>query len=112
MAIVVAFDRDYRDTGFAQPAQTVHGLIHGLRLDFARVEEVARDQHERHIFGQRVTFDAIAPGVEEVARAVFRAVAANSQMNVSDVEKFDHEPGEYSTHTAIGRQKPRRSLTA
>src|SRR5262247_1448352 len=106
MAIVVAFDRDYRDTGFAQPAQTIHGLIHGLRLDFARVEEVARDQHERHLFGQRVKFDAIAPGVEEVARAGFRAVAANSQMDVGDVDEFDHERDEYSTYTALGCQNP------
>jgi hypothetical protein len=27
-------------------------------------------------------------------------------MDVSDVEKFDHELGEYSIYTAIGRQKP------
>src|SRR5262249_37447021 len=93
MAIVVAFDRDDRNPGFPQPAQTVHGLIHRLRLDFARVEEVARDQHERYILSQRVTFDAIAPGVEEIARAVLRTVTTDSQMDVSDVEKFDHGAG-------------------
>src|SRR5205085_12093021 len=90
MLIVVAFDDDDGDARLVELPQHEHRVVSGLRVYVAAVEKVAGDDHEVDAAPERVSFDDVAPGAEEVAGAVRQVVALDAEVNVCDVEKSGH----------------------
>jgi hypothetical protein len=71
-------------------AQHGHGVVCGLRLDVAAVEEVA--SHENEIYAARdcEALDHLSPGAEEIARAVGQVISFDAEMNIGYVKKPCH----------------------
>jgi hypothetical protein len=85
---VIALDGDDGDARRAQQVETRDGVVHRFGFDLARIEEVARDEHEINLAPDGVGLDYVEPRFGKVLHALVEIVAATAQVHVRDVEEL------------------------
>jgi len=73
-----------------QFAEHDHGVIGGLRIDFALIEKVASDEDEIDVSLNSVTIEHFMPGPKEVQSTVGQIIPSYPQMYVCDVKESRH----------------------
>jgi hypothetical protein len=87
---MVSLDYYHWDTGGAKPFKAGNRVVHGLRLNPARIEEVASDQDEIDLLANRVALDHVLPRIEKITRPLLGTVPANPKMQIGKMKELRH----------------------
>ena len=87
---MVSLDHDHRDAGGSKLVKAGNRVVHGLRLNPARIEEVAGDQDEIDLLSNRVALDHVLPRIEKITRPLLGTVPANPKMQIGKMKELRH----------------------
>src|ERR1051325_2107868 len=94
LLIVIAFDGDDRNPRVVQQSETRHRMVHRFRLNLARVEKIARDEHEINFALNGVKLHHVEPRARKILDALVQVVTSAAEMYIRDMEEFHND-----THT-------------
>ena len=88
---MIALNGDHRNPGVVQQTEARHRMVHRFRLNLARVEKIARDQHEINLALNSVKLNHVEPRARKILAALVQVIAPAAQMYIRDMEEFHND---------------------